>query len=93
MKKTIAAMAIGLMLVGCAGSKFNFADARRVNAGMTTAEVQAIMGKPYMVSSRNGKEIWIWSHANGLTGAHQSISFVFTGGVLESVPKIPDSFK
>lgn len=92
MKKIAASIAMALMVVGCAGSKFSFADARRVRAGMTTAEVQAIMGKPYMVSSREGKEIWIWSHANGLTGSHQSISFVFTQGVLESVPKIPDSF-
>lgn len=80
------------IVCGCAGTKFSFADARRVQAGMNTAQVQAIMGRPYAVTSRDGKEIWVWSHANGMTGAHQSIAFVFTNGVLETVPKIPDSF-
>lgn len=83
---------IAALMYGCAGSKFSFDEARRVKIGMTTSDVQSIMGRPYRVTARDGKEIWIWSYANGLTGAHQSISFVFTNGIVESVPTIPASF-
>ena len=82
-----------VLLIGCAGTPINFSSARQVEVGMSKSQVQNLMGPPYMVSSRDGKEIWIWSYANGMTGGHQSISFVFKDGKIESVPVIPDSFR
>lgn len=93
MKRIVTITAVCLALTGCAGTKFNFADARRVETGMTQQQVHSIMGRPYSVTSRDGKEIWVWSYANGMTGAHQSISFIFKNGVVESTPAIPDSFR
>lgn len=93
MKKFTITTAACLALLGCAGTKFSFSDARRIEPGMTQQQVQSIMGRPYSVTSRGGKEIWVWSYANGMTGAHQSIAFIFKNGVVESTPSIPDSFR
>lgn len=60
---------------------------------MTTSEVQEIMGRPYFITSKDGQEIWVWSYANGMTGASRSVSFVFRDGSVESIPEISDSFK
>jgi len=92
-KLNVAFLLALLLLIGCAGTPFNFNSARQVEVGMSKSQVQNLMGPPYMVSSRDGKEIWIWSYANGMTGGHQSISFVFKDDKIESVPKIPDSFR
>ncbi|WP_305748930.1 hypothetical protein [Leptothrix discophora] len=82
-----------MALVGCAGTPIDFDAARQVKEGMTTAELQSYMGRPYSVVSRQDKEVWIWSRANGFTGSHSSISFIVKDGVVVGVPKIPDSFK
>ena len=92
-KTTLVASVLLALLIGCAGTKFSFDRARQVQVGMTKSQVQGLMGKPYMVTSRDGKEIWVWSYANGMTGGHQSISFIFKDGKVESGPAIPDSFK
>lgn len=92
-KTTLVASVLLALLIGCAGTKFSFDSARQVQVGMTKSQVQGLMGKPYMVTSRDGKEIWIWSYANGMTGGAQSISFIFKDGKVESVPAIPESFK
>jgi hypothetical protein len=60
---------------------------------MTTAELKGLMGDPYNVTSRQTGEVWVWSQANGFTGANQSISFIVKDGVVISVPVIPEHFK
>jgi hypothetical protein len=51
-----------------------------------------LMGSPYMVTTRDGKETWIWSYSDAFSGA-KSVSFQFVDGLVVSVPTIPDSFK
>lgn len=79
-------------LAGCAGTSFDFDAARKVQVGMTRAEVEQLMGKPYMVTTRGDAETWIWSHASAFSGA-QSVSFVFKDGKVVQVPNIPASFR
>jgi len=93
MKRVLVLFAFALVVAGCAGTRFDFDNARKVKVGMTESEVTQIMGKPYSVVSKGDNQIWIWSQANGMTGAHQSISFTMRNGKVDSVPKIPDSFK
>lgn len=88
-----AAALLTLVAIGCAGTRFSFDSARQVRVGMTEAEVTKIMGRPYSVNSRGDVQVWIWSQANGFTGAHQSVSFPMRDGKVESVPKIPESFR
>jgi outer membrane protein assembly factor BamE (lipoprotein component of BamABCDE complex) len=90
--KAIVVIAAAAALAGCAGTRFSFANARQVKVGMTTAEMQDLMGRPYSVTTRGDNEIWIWSQANGFTGSHSAVSFTVKDGVVIGVPRIPDNF-
>ena len=80
-----------LILAGCVGTYFTFDKAREVQLGMTAAQVQKIMGKPFIVSTRGDDEIWVYSFADGW-GAARSVSFILRDGKVTDVPHIPDSF-
>ncbi|WP_420233312.1 hypothetical protein ACN079_02045 [Pseudomonas sp. ABY48] len=84
---------LALVLSGCAGTNFSYDDARKVKVGMTEDEVTQIMGPPYSVVSRADGQMWIWSHANGMSGASRVISFRMMDGKVVEVPVIPSSFK
>ena len=90
--RKIAALAAAVALTACAGTGFSWDAARAIKPGMTAAEVQQIMGRPYMTSARADGDVWIWSHANGLTGASRSASVTFKDGVVVSVPRIPGGY-
>lgn len=91
--KFAVAAALVLTLSGCAGTSFFYDDARLVQVGMTEDQVTQIMGPPYSVISRTDGQMWVWSHANGMTGASRVISFKMMDGKVVEVPPIPTSFK
>jgi hypothetical protein len=88
----MAALAACLLAAGCAGSKVNWDRARLLKPGMTETQIQDLLGKPYAVTARGGQQIWVWSHANGLSGATRSLALVVQDGKLVDAPHIPDSF-
>lgn len=88
-----AAAVLALVLSGCAGTSFTYDEARKVKVGMTEDQVTQIMGPPYSVVSRADGQMWVWSHANGMTGASRVISFRMLDGKVVEVPTIPASFK
>jgi hypothetical protein len=89
--KIIIVVALAL-LIGCAGSSFKFENARQVTVGMTEAQLIDRMGDPYKKIGKKDYEIWIWSHANGLSGKSQSVSFIMKDGKVSGLPTIPKSF-
>ncbi|AMB79819.1 hypothetical protein AV641_12410 [Pseudomonas fragi] len=91
--KFFAVAVLALVLSGCAGTSFSYDDARKVQVGMTEDQVTQIMGPPYSVVSRADGQMWVWSHANGMTGASRVISFRMLDGKVVEVPPIPTSFK
>ena len=91
--KYVIAVFLTLTLIACAGTPFNFENARQVKVGMAESEVTSLMGSPYLVTTKGEEQIWVWSYANGMSGASKSISFVMKDGKVISVPTIPDSFK
>lgn len=91
--KFAVAAALVLTLSGCAGTSFSYDDARLVQVGMSEDQVTQIMGPPYSVISRTDGQMWVWSHANGMTGASRVISFKMMDGKVVEVPPIPTSFK
>ncbi|WP_306522153.1 outer membrane protein assembly factor BamE [Rheinheimera sp.] len=91
--KYVIAVFLTLTLIACAGTPFNFENARQVKVGMVESEVTNLMGSPYLVTTKGEEQIWVWSYANGMSGASKSISFVMKDGKVISVPTIPDSFK
>lgn len=92
MKLITIGLAVAL-LSACAGSRFSYPNARKVEVGMTEAEITQLMGPPYEVISRENEQIWIWSYANGMTGRSQSVSFIMKDGRVIKTPVIPKSFK
>lgn len=91
--KALLTILFALSVLACAGSPFKFENARQVQVGMSKEDLTNLLGKPYMVTTRGQDQIWIWSHANGMTGAAKSISYVIRDGKVISVPTIPDSFE
>lgn len=80
------------MLAGCAGTNFEWSNARQLKTGMTQAEVTALMGRPYLVKSEGaGRVKWVWSWAAGF-GGHKAMSVAFQDGALVEVPEIPAEF-
>lgn len=92
MRMTLLVLA-GAALIGCAGTRFNFEDARQVKVGMTEAEVVERLGRPYSVTTRGDTQVWVWSQANGLTGSSSAVTFIFKEGKVATVPNIPASFR
>lgn len=80
------------MLASCAGTDFSYDEARKVQIGMTEDQVVQLMGPPYSVVSRADGQMWVWSHANGMTGASRVVSFKMKDGKVVEVPTIPSSF-
>lgn len=89
----VVAVALLLSLSGCAGTDFSYDEARKVQLGMTEDQVVQLMGPPYSVVSRADGQMWVWSHANGMTGASRVVSFKMKDGKVIEVPPIPTSFK
>lgn len=88
--KKIIIIAAALILSACAGVPFSWDNARQVKVGMTTAEVNELMGRPYLVASMSdGRERWNWTFATGLGSMKTYNAFIKDGKVVE-VPRIPD---
>lgn len=81
-----------LLLSACAGTQFDWANARQIKTGMTEQDVTAIMGAPYLVKSQNGAITWVWSYADAFSGS-KAVSVVFVDGKVSEPPPIPPSFK
>ena len=78
---------LALSLTACAGTRFDWQDAKAVRIGTTQAELTALLGKPYMVkTAANGDQTWIWSYS-GLDGT-RLISYGLKDGVVTVVPTI-----
>ena len=89
----IAVFIASNVLSGCAGTAFKWADARKINLGMTVPEVTQLMGSPNNVTARDGVLIYVWVYANGLSGTTRTMRVDFKDGKAISVPQIPDSFQ
>jgi len=88
MKTILCLIAASTLLCGCAGTYFTFDQARRVEVGMTEAELQNTMGSPNLVTARGNNCIWVYSFADGF-GRARSVSYVLSGGKVIEVPCIP----
>lgn len=92
MKTKLFALLVALVIfAGCVGTPFRWDTARKIQLGMTKAQVQEIMGKPYMVSTVGESEVWMWSYGTGL-GTGGAFKVLMKDNKVAEVPKIPDSF-
>lgn len=94
MKLSIA-IASAILVAACAGTPFKWADARKVETGMTKQQVTGMLGAPTSVSTiANDGTRYVWVWVNGLTAANRSlvIDFDSRGRVIKA-PPIPDEFQ
>jgi len=91
MKNFLLVTTAAALLCGCAGTRFSFDQARQIKVGMTTNQVEQIMGNPYTVATSQNTTIWCYSYATGL-GNSKSVSFIIVDGKVSQVPTIPASF-
>lgn len=81
------ALILALSLTGCAGTPFDWQDAKAVRIGSTQAELVSLLGKPYMVkTAANGEQTWIWSYS-GLDGT-KLVAYGLKDGRVTVVPTI-----
>jgi outer membrane protein assembly factor BamE (lipoprotein component of BamABCDE complex) len=95
MKKltTLLGLACALVLFSaCVGTTFNWDTARQVRVGMTKAEVQQVMGKPYLISTAGEDEVWTWAYGTGL-GNGAAFKIILRDDKVTQVPKIPAELK
>lgn len=90
--RTLAAILLAATISACAGTNFTWDTARQLKPGMTEQEVTAIMGPPYLVQSRSGELVWVWSYADTFAGV-KTVSVVFKDGKVAQAPAIPESFR
>lgn len=93
MRKFVAVAVLAAVLCGCAGTNFTYDQARQVKVGMTETQVVELMGPPYSVVSRADGQMWVWSHANGMTGSSRAVSFRMVDGKVVEIPAIPATFE
>ncbi|HFC8542723.1 TPA: outer membrane protein assembly factor BamE [Neisseria weaveri] len=89
----LAAILLISFLTACAGTNFKWDNARQIKQGMTEQEVVNLLGTPTMTTSRSDGLVYVWSHANGMTGSVKSVSVVFQDGKVVSVPNIPANYR
>ena len=93
MRKLLIILSI-ITLTACAtGTPFKWADARKVEKGMTTTQVTSILGAPMQVSTANGLLTYVWVSVDSLTFASKSLRIDFKDGKAIGVPDIPPEFK
>jgi SmpA / OmlA family len=90
--KRLLVLGAAALLAACAGTSFDWSQARQIQPGMTEAEVTKVMGKPYSVTSSAKGLIWVWAYTGSFSGT-RTMSVVFRDGKVVSAPVIPESFK
>lgn len=83
-----AVLVSALLLAGCAGTAFEWDNAKQVRIGTTEVELISLIGKPYIVKSQpDGSQVWVWSYASGFTGT-RFVSFSLKDGRVSAVPNM-----
>lgn len=84
-----------LLLGGCAGTPFKWADARQIETGMTKPEVTAKLGAPTRVATiQNDATRYVWVWVNTMAGSSRTLVVDFDkAGKVIKAPPIPDEFQ
>lgn len=94
-RKMLIAAHCALLLIGCAGTPFKWADARRIEPGMTKPDVTAMLGAPTRVATiPNDATRYVWVWVNTMAGSTRTlvVDFDKAGRVIKA-PPIPDEFQ
>ena len=81
-----------LTLTACAGTPFDWDNARKIQPGMSVSEVTELLGPPFMATSNSLGLIYTWSYATAFGGS-KAISIAFKDGKVISSPQVPETYK
>lgn len=91
----VIAVAASIFLSGCAGTAFKWSDARRIEAGMTKADVTSMVGAPNRVAALPNdatRYVWVWVNTMAGTTRTLAVDFDKSGRVIKA-PPIPEEFQ
>lgn len=77
-KQPLIAVAF-MLLASCAGTPFEWDDTKKIQNGMTEAEVTKILGHPYSRSQSGNTAILTWSY-KGIGTPAKAVSYSFKDG-------------
>lgn len=90
--KYLAIIFLTIYLAACAGTPFEWDQARQIKAGMTIKEVTKLIGTPTNVKSQDDGLRYVWTYVNSFSGI-RTLVVDFKDGKVIKAPPIPDEFK
>jgi len=81
------------LCAACAGSDFQWDQARQIQPGMTEDQVSAVMGPPSDVRTQTYGVTWTWAYLNPRQGSARGVSVAFRDGRVVYGAGVPESFK
>lgn len=87
------ALVVAALCAACAGSDFQWQQARQIKPGMTADEVSALMGPPTAKRAQPFGETWTWAYMNPREGNARAVSVSLRDGRVVHGPGVPQSFE
>lgn len=87
------ALAAAALCAACAGSDFQWKQARQIKPGMTADEVSSLMGPPTAKRAQPFGETWTWAYMNPREGGARAVSVSLRDGRVVYGPGVPQSFE
>lgn len=91
--RPLAALCAAIFLAACAGTAFEWDQARKIKEGMTASEVTALVGTPNNVRAQGDTTRYVWVYVNSFSGTRTLVVDFDKDGRVIKAPPIPDSFK
>lgn len=82
-----------LFLSACAGTPFKWDDARKIQAGMTTQEVTALIGPPYSITASGDVVRYVWVEVSMIDHSSKTLRIDFRDSKAVKAPPIPSEFQ
>jgi hypothetical protein len=87
------ALSFSVTCAACAGSDFQWDQARQIQPGMTEDQVSALMGPPTAMRTQSGGVTWTWAHVDPRVDSARAVSVGFREGRVVYGAGVPQSFK
>jgi outer membrane protein assembly factor BamE (lipoprotein component of BamABCDE complex) len=93
MKNLLVTIVAICLVAACAGTPFNWSQARQIKPGMTVDEVTQLVGSPNNIKATGDTIIYVWVFVNTMSGSTRTLRVDFKDGKAITAPPIPDSFQ
>ena len=91
--RLVAALLAAAACAACAGSDFQWSQARQIQPGMTEDQVSSLMGPPTSKLTQSDGVTWNWAHLDPRVDSARAVSVGFRDGRVVYGAGVPESFK